>query len=160
MSLSDDVELLRKVPIFANVELAKLKLLAFTSEHMRFDAGQEVFHQGDPGDAAYVIIDGTADVLTDTAQGPLKILELGRHAFLGEIAIISDVPRTATIVAQTELHTLRISKELFFRLIEEFPQMAVEIMRVLASRLENTTQDLTRARTRLREAGLDEPEGS
>ena len=159
MSLSNDVELLRKVPIFSNVELSKLKLLAFTSEHMRFDPGQEVFHQGDAGDAAYVIIEGQADVITDTANGPLKILELGPHAFLGEIAIICDVPRTATIVAQTELHTLRISKDLFFRLIEEFPQMAVEIMRVLAQRLENTTQELTQARNALREAGLETKEG-
>jgi len=160
MSLSDDVELLRKVPIFANVELAKLKLLAFTSEHMRFDAGQEVFHQGDAGDAAYVIIEGVADVMTDTASGPIKLLELGRHSFLGEIAIICDVPRTATIVAQTELHTLRIAKDLFFRLIEEFPQMGIEMMRVLAMRLENTTQELTHARTTLREAGLDDTKGS
>jgi CRP-like cAMP-binding protein len=141
------------------VELAKLKLLAFTSEHMRFDAGQEVFHQGDAGDAAHVIIEGVVDVMTDTASGPIKILELGRHSFLGEIAIICDVPRTATIVAQTELHTLRIAKDLFFRLVEEFPQMGIEIMRVLAMRLENTTQELTHARTRLREAGLDDTKG-
>lgn len=155
MSLSHDVELLRKVPIFSNVELSKLKLLAYTSERVLFDAGQEVFHQGDAGDAAYVIIEGTAEVLAETPNGPIKLLELGRHAFLGEIAIICDVPRTATIVAKTELQTLQISKDLFFRLIEEFPQMSVEIMRVLAHRLENTTQELTIARNRLREAGIE-----
>lgn len=156
MSLSQEVELLRKVPIFANVELAKLKLLAFTSERMRFDAGQEVFHQGDPGDAAYVIIEGVAEVIAETENGPIKILDMHPHAFLGEIAILCDVPRTATVVAQTELHTLRIEKELFFRLIKEFPQMSAEIMRVLALRLDRTTAELTNARNRLREAGLDE----
>ncbi len=156
MSLSQEVELLRKVPIFANVELAKLKLLAFTSERMRFDAGQEVFHQGDPGDAAYVIIEGVAEVIAETDKGPIKILDMQPHAFLGEIAILCDVPRTATVVAKTELHTLRIEKELFFRLIEEFPQMSAEIMRVLALRLDRTTAELTLARNRLREAGLDE----
>ncbi len=156
MSLSDEVELLRKVPIFANVELSKLKLLAFTSERTCFDPGQEVFHQGDGGDAAYVIIEGVAEVLVDTDTGPIKILEFGPHAFVGEIAILCDIPRTATVVAQTELHTLRISKELFFRLMEEFPQMAIEIMRVLALRLEHTTQDLSAARNRLREAGLED----
>jgi len=159
MALSDDVELLRKIPIFSNVELSKLKLLAFAGEHVRFDAGQEVFHQGDLGDAAYVIIEGTADVMIDAGTGPMKILELGRHAFLGEIAIICDVPRTATIVAQTELHTLRISKELFFRMVEEFPQMATEVMKALAFRLENTTKDLTQARVKLRDAGIEETEG-
>lgn len=155
MSLSEEVELLRKVPIFANVELAKLKLLAFTSERMRFDPGQEVFKQGDAGDAAYVIIEGVAEVLVDTPTGPLKILEFAEHSFIGEIAILCDVPRTASVIAKTELHTLRISKDLFFRLVEEFPQMAIEIMRVLAMRVENTTADLTEARNRLREAGLE-----
>ncbi|MBN4046521.1 cyclic nucleotide-binding domain-containing protein [bacterium AH-315-P15] len=156
MSLREEVELLRKVPVFANVELSKLKLLAFTSERMCFDAGQEVFHQGDAGDAAYVIIEGIAEVLVDSATGPLKILEFEPHAFVGEIAILCDVPRTATVIAKTELHTLRISKELFFRLMEEFPQMAIEIMRVLALRLEHTTAELTTARNRLREANLED----
>jgi len=157
VSLSEEVELLRKVPIFANVELAKLKLLAFTSERMRFDPGQEVFKQGDAGDAAYVIIEGVAEVLVDTPTGPLKILEFEQHAFIGEIAILCDIPRTATVVAKSELHTLRISKDLFFRLVEEFPQMAIEIMRVLAMRVDSTTAELTDARNRLREAGLEEP---
>ncbi len=155
MSLSEEVELLRKVPIFSNVELAKLKLLAFTSERVRFDPGQEVFHQGDPGDAAFVIIEGTAEVVAETDNGPIVLLEMQPHAFVGEIAILCDVPRTASVIAKTELHTLRIEKELFFRLVEEFPQMSAEIMRVLAERLDRTTSELTAARNRLREAGIE-----
>ena len=75
---------------------------------------------------------------------------MNRHELLGEIAILCDVPRTATITAESELTTLRISKDLFFRLVNEFPQMAVEMMRVLAQRLEKTTSDLTGARNELR----------
>jgi CRP-like cAMP-binding protein len=55
------------------------------------------------------------------------------------------VPRTATVQAASEMVTLCISKELFFRLVTEFPQMAVEIMRVLAQRLEKTTRQLREA---------------
>ncbi len=146
MSLKDEVDLLRKVPLFANIELPKLKLLAFTSERIQFTEGQTVFSQGDEGDAAYVIMDGAADVLVDTPSGPLKVARLERNAFLGEIAILRDVPRTATVVAATDLLTLRISKDLFFRLVMEFPQMAVEMMRVLAERVEKTTEDLIAAR--------------
>ena len=68
MNLNEEVELLKGVPIFAKIEPAKLKLLAFTSERMTFAAGQEVCHQGDPGDAMYVILGGVADVLIDTAD--------------------------------------------------------------------------------------------
>jgi CRP/FNR family cyclic AMP-dependent transcriptional regulator len=64
---------------------------------------------------------------------------------VGEIAILCDVPRTATVRASSQTVTLRITKDLFFRLVTEFPQMSVEIMRELASRLEQTTQQLREA---------------
>ncbi|MEK7687851.1 MAG: cyclic nucleotide-binding domain-containing protein, partial [Pseudomonadota bacterium] len=62
MNLNEEVELLKGVPIFSKIEPAKLKLLAFTSERLNFAGGQEVCHQGDLGDAMYVILGGTADV--------------------------------------------------------------------------------------------------
>lgn len=151
MSLNEEVDLLRRVPLFAKLEPSKLKLLAFTSERLTFQAGQSLFRQGDMGDAAYVIMDGQADVQVDTPQGPLTVAQLKRDAFVGEIAILCDVPRTATVTATTELVALRIAKELFFRLVTEFPQMAVEIMRVLAQRLEKTTADLRDANNKVRE---------
>ena len=131
MNLNEEVELLKGVPIFSKVEPAKLKLLAFTSERMNFAAGQELFHQGDQGDAMYVILGGIADVLIDS-QG-------------GQIAILCDVPRTATIKARESLSTLKISKDMFYRLVAEFPQMAIEVMRELAHRLEDTNQKLRAA---------------
>jgi CRP-like cAMP-binding protein len=151
MSLNEEVDLLRRVPLFAKLEPSKLKLLAFTSERLTFQPGQSLFRQGDMGDAAYVIMDGQADVIVETPQGPLTVASLKRNDFVGEIAILCDVPRTATVTAMTELVTLRIAKELFFRLVTEFPQMAVEIMRVLAQRLEKTTADLRDANNKNRE---------
>ena len=101
--------------------------------------------QGDTGAAAYIIIEGDADILIDTPDGPIKVATVGRNAIIGEIAILCDVARTATVQAKTQLVTLRITKDLFFRLVNEFPQMAVEIMRELARRLERTTAQLQAA---------------
>ena len=145
MSLNEEVEALRSVPLFAKIKPSKLKLLAFTSERLTFAAGQELFHQGDPGDAAYIILDGHADVVVDTPTGELAVAQVGKNDFVGEIAILIDVPRTATIRAASELTTLAITKDLFFRMISEFPEMAVEIMRELAHRLEATTAQLREA---------------
>ncbi|MBX3454156.1 Crp/Fnr family transcriptional regulator [Ferrovibrio sp.] len=145
MSINEEVELLRRIPLFAKIEPAKLKLLAFTSQRITYKPGDTVFHQGDPGDAAYVIFGGEADVLVDTPSGPLTVARLKQNDFVGEIAILCDVPRTATVKAVSELVTLRITKDLFFRLITDFPQIAIEIMRVLAQRLERTTADLRSA---------------
>lgn len=147
MSLNDEVDALRNVPLFAKMEPSKLKLLAFTSERLTFPAGQELFHQGDPGDAAYIILNGRADIVIDTPSGELGVAKVGRNDFIGEIAILIDVPRTATVRAETELTTLAITKDLFFRLISEFPEMAIEIMRELAHRLEATTAQLREAKT-------------
>jgi CRP/FNR family cyclic AMP-dependent transcriptional regulator len=133
VSLNEEVEALRSVPLFAKIEPSKLKLLAFTSERLTFPAGGELFHQGDPGDAAYIILDGQA------------VAKVGKNDFVGEIAILIDVPRTATIRAETELIALAITKDLFFRMISEFPDMAVEIMRELAHRLDATTAQLREA---------------
>ncbi len=145
MSLNEEVDLLRQIPLFSNIEPSKLKLLAFTSERVTYGPGQTLFQQGDMGDAAYIIMDGDAAVLIDTPDGPLTVATMGRNAIIGEIAILCDVPRTATVRADSTLVTLRISKDLFFRLVNEFPQMAVEIMRELARRLEKTTAQLQKA---------------
>ncbi len=145
MSLNEEVDLLRKIPLFAKIDPSKLKLLAFTSERLTYGAGQELFHQGDVGDKAYIIIDGEADVLVDTPSGELAVAKLKQNDLVGEIAILINVPRTATVRAGSELTTLAISKDQFFRMIGEFPDMAVEIMRELAHRLERTTNQLQTA---------------
>jgi CRP-like cAMP-binding protein len=145
VSLNEEVELLRNIPLFAKLEPSKLKLLAFTAERITYEPDQNLFSQGDVGDAAYIIVEGAAKVIVDTPDGELEVAALGRNDFVGEIAILCDVPRTATVRASAKTITLRITKDLFFRLVAEFPEMSVEIMRELASRLEHTTQQLREA---------------
>jgi CRP-like cAMP-binding protein len=148
MSLNDEVDLLKKIPLFAKIEPSKLKLLAFTSERLTFAPGELLCRQGDPGDTAFIILDGDADVLVDTPNGQLSVARLGKNDLVGEMAILIDIPRTATVKAIGPVSTLAISKDLFFRMVTEFPQMGVEIMRELAHRLENTTAQLREARSR------------
>ena len=148
MSIDKEVEILREIPLFANIDPVKLKLMAFASERITFQAGQALFSHGDEGDAAYIIVEGDADILVDTPSGPLTVAQVGRNDIVGEIAILCDVPRTATVKAISELVTLKITKDLFFRMVTDFPEMGVEVMRVLAHRLEQTTAQL-----RLAQAG-------
>ena len=146
MNLNEEVEILKGVPIFSKIEPAKLKLIAFTGERMNFGAGQELFHQGDPGDAMYVILAGIADVLIDSDKGgQIAVAEMRKNNFVGDMAILCDVPRTATIKAREPLTTLKISKDMFYRLVAEVPQMAIEVMRELAHRLEDTNKKLREA---------------
>ena len=142
MTLEEDVELLRNIPLFAKIEPSKLKLLAFTSQRLTFNPGDSLFKQGDSGDALYVIMEGDADVLVDTPGGQITVATMGKNDFVGDIAVLCDVPRTATVTATSQLTTMRITKELFFQLVCQFPQIAIEIMRVLAHRLDVTTRQL------------------
>ena len=150
MQLKDEVELLRRVPLFAGVAPSKLKLLAFTSDRVSYRPGDVLFKQGDPGDAAYVVLSGTADILVDAGADQIRVATIESNSIIGEIAILCDVARTATVKASTPLETLRIKKDQFIRLLAEFPEVAVEIMRVLADRLSRTTAELTEARRELR----------
>lgn len=147
MSLNEEVELLRNIPLFSKIDPSKLKLLAFASERVIFGAGQELFHQGDSGDTAYIIIDGNADVLIDSPGGELAVAKIGKNELVGEIAILCDVPRTATLRADGQVTTLAISKDLFFQMVREYPDMGIEIMRELAQRLEQTNAQLRDARS-------------
>jgi len=151
MPLNDEVELLRRVPLFAAIPPAKLKLLAFTSDKIVYDAGQVLFNQGDQGDAAYVLLSGTADILIDSPAGPIRVETIEANAMVGEIAILCDAVRTATIKATAHVEALRIRKEHFLRLLGESPEMAIEVMRVLADRLNHTTAALTEARSKLQQ---------
>ena len=142
MTLEEDVELLRNIPLFAKIEPSKLKLLAFTSQRLTFNPGDSLFKQGDDGDALYVIMEGEADVLVDTPGGQITVATMGKNDFVGDIAVLCDVPRTATVTATSKLTTMRITKDLFFQLVCQFPQIAIEIMPVLAHRLDVTTRQL------------------
>jgi CRP-like cAMP-binding protein len=142
MGIQDDVEALKRIPLFAKVEPAKLKLLAFAAERAQYMPGEALFHQGDQADAAYIILGGKADVLVETPGGPLKVAEVGKDAFVGEIGILCDVPRTASIQATESLTTLKITKDLFYRMVADFPSISLEVMRVLAQRLEHMNEQL------------------
>lgn len=146
MSLEAEVEALRHVPLFKKIDPAKLRLLAFISDRVSFHAGEALCRQGEAGDSAFIVVSGEADVLVDTDQGERKVAAVKSNDIVGEIAILCDVPRTATVAATTEMEVLTIAKDNFLKLLEEFPEMSLEVMRVLAARLERTTRDLATLR--------------
>jgi CRP-like cAMP-binding protein len=142
MTLEAEVQSLRQVPMFRDIDPARLKLLAFTSERVQFADGQRFFSQGDASDAAYVILDGRANVLLNTPNGEIQVAELGDNALVGEMGILSDTPRSATIMAAEPTTALRIDKRVFLELLAQFPQMSLAVMRELAQRLERTNAQL------------------
>ena len=145
MTLDTEVLSLRQVPLFREVEPSRLKLLAFTSERVHFEPGQRFFAQGDESDAAYLILEGEASVSLDGPQGPVRLALLGANALVGEMGILADQPRSATVTAESAATALRIDRGVFLELLAQFPQIGIAVMRELALRLEQTNRQLARA---------------
>jgi CRP/FNR family cyclic AMP-dependent transcriptional regulator len=147
VTVQQEFEVLRRVPFFAEIEPPKLKALAYVSERIGFDDGKIVCRQGDPGDAAYLIIDGEADIVLEGPAGPMTVATLGANDLVGEMAILTSEPRNATVRAKGRLVTLRIGKDPFMRMVREFPSMAVSVMQELAHRVNDTNNQLRAARS-------------
>lgn len=152
MSLDSEVEALKKVPLFRGVDDAKLRLLAFISERVSFRPGESLCEQGETGDVAYIILGGEAEVQIGTNHGRETVAVIKQYDVVGEIAILIDVPRTASVVATSEVLALAIAKDNFLKILKNFPDMAIEVMRVLAHRLERTTREVGRLRAASAEA--------
>lgn len=145
-SLTAQVEALRRLPLFKDVETPQLKLLAFTSETACFKDGDALFRQGEESDAAYVILEGRVDMVIDTPSGPIDLGTFTGSGIIGEVSILCDRPRMATAFAVGSVGTLRIGRDGFFRLMEEFPRIALPMLRDVARRLEFMTVELSRAK--------------
>ena len=143
----DEIDVLASVPLFGGLDRSRLKLLSFASERYEYNAGETVFEQGEVGDKAYVIVGGEADVILETLDGPKTLVTMKKNDLFGELALLCDAPRTATIKAASNLNVMSISKDVFFKLISEDVDMSARVTRSVADRLERTTRDLSDAST-------------
>ncbi len=142
LNLNEEVEILRRTPRFAEIDPARLKLLCFAGERMTFGAGQTLFRKGEPGDCAFVILDGEAEVIAETPSGPVIVATVRRSGIVGEIAVLCDGPRRLTVRALSDVVTLKVSKDLFMRMMMDFPEIAAKTVRDLAERLDRTIAEL------------------
>lgn len=142
MTIELEVQSLRQVSMFRDIDPAKLKLLAFTSERLSYDKGDVLFHQHEISNSTYVIIEGKVEVWLSAGNERIKVTELGEGAMVGEMGVLVDQPRSATIVAGSHVVALKIGREVFFDLLRQFPQMSLAVMRDLARRLDATNAKL------------------
>jgi CRP-like cAMP-binding protein len=138
--LERDVETLRKIPLFTGLPTARLKLIAYTAEVVEFAPGETIVRQGDPADAVYIVTEGEAEVLLLDADGnELMVATMGRHSLFGETAVIGKGRRTATVRARDRVITFKISAEVFLDLVRQSPEISMQVMTVLAQRIERTS---------------------
>jgi CRP/FNR family cyclic AMP-dependent transcriptional regulator len=144
LDLAEETDLLRKIPMFAKMETSRLKLLAFASEIVSFQHGDIVFNSGDSADYAYVIMDGAVDIITETDSGPVVTDTLRQNQLIGELGLLNNTPRIATLIANGDLQAMKITAEMFFRILRENSEVVLDVIRMLSDKL---TRSHTRVET-------------
>ena len=125
------VELLQAVPLFASCSKTELERIASLADELDLADGATLIREVERGREFLVIVDGTVRV---TKRGK-KVRELGAGDFIGEIALVSDVPRTATVTATSPVRLLVVTDRAFRGLIEEMPSIATKVLQSLGERL-------------------------
>lgn len=139
-SLERDVETLRNIPLFAGLPTAKLKLIAYTAEIVRFEPGEVIVQQGDLPDGVYIIAEGEAEVwLTDATGESRRLTVMTSNTLFGETAVLAQSRRTATVRAKGQVVTFKISNNVFLDLLRHSADIGMQVLTLLAKRLEQTT---------------------
>jgi CRP-like cAMP-binding protein len=125
------VELIASAPLFAGCSKKELRLVAQLADEIDLRAGKVLTKQGTPGREFFVLLDGEVEVVRDGK----RIATLREGDFFGELALISEIPRTATVTAKTPIRALVVTGRDFRRLLHEEPSVAVKVMGTLAERM-------------------------
>ena len=125
------VELIARVPLFGRCTKKELNAIAQRADELTLPEGKELVRQGERGREFVVIVDGAADVHRDGR----KINQLGRGDFLGEIALISGAPRTATVTTTSPTRILVLTDRAFKSVTAELPAVESRLLAALAARL-------------------------
>ena len=137
LTVIEKMMLLRQVPIFAELDADDLEELAEIVEERRLEPGRDVFCEGDPGDAVYLIVKGSVTVFVGgSGDRPERVLsQLGAGACIGEMAVLDASPRSATVRANDRTRLLRVPGEGFKRVMSERPEMSQAIVAELVKRM-------------------------
>jgi CRP/FNR family cyclic AMP-dependent transcriptional regulator len=138
---------LKRIPLFSELSETELERIYPLLKRRRYPKGHAVIKEGERGDVIYLIEKGQVKVKRQSLDGREKILDiLSDGAFFGELSVLDEMPRSATVETMGDVSILTLHKNDFLRLFEELPPIAVKIIRVLSRRLraaDSQIEDLT-----------------
>lgn len=142
MSLESDIAVFETVPLFAGLSGDQLRMLAFGSEHRRLRQGETLFRLAARSDAGFVVVSGEVELLRPQGGAQVAVGRFGPGSLLGELALLTETRRPATAVTLTDCDLIRITRPLFRRMLEEYPEIAGKLYDILAEDLARMTADI------------------
>ena len=143
--VAGNADFLKKVPLFEDLDQRSLDAISNSAVEQRYSAGQDIVRQGDSGVGAFIVRSGRVEILQDRAGQQTRIGELGTGDVFGEMALLDEFPRSATVRAIEPTTCLGITRWHFRGILEEHPQIALALLPVLTRRLRNAEQKLAEA---------------
>jgi CRP-like cAMP-binding protein len=131
------VQALKGVPLFEGLSRKELVQLERVCEDVQVEPGKVLCKEGQTGDEFFVIVDGRVQV---TRKGR-RLSTLGSGDFVGEIALVTELPRTATVTAETPVRSFVLTRREFHAVLDQNPKVARKVLRVLARRLAESSSD-------------------
>jgi CRP-like cAMP-binding protein len=147
MTIEDDIAFFERVPTLNLLGRAALRILAIGAESRFVHAGDVLFYAGDTADSAYVIQEGSFG-LVPRDEG--EEIVAGRGTLLGELAMITPTRRLATATALEPSTVIRISRGLFLKMLEGYPETALKLRDALSARTDQWTREMENVRTTLK----------
>ena len=136
-------DFLKTTPLFAGIPPDELSILAKDFVPIRFRQGQTIFHQGDAGELLYLIQSGRVRIFVHGADGQeTSVIIYGPGDMFGELAVIDEMPRSASVAAMEETVVLTLSRDRFREHTRKSSQLALNFMKLLSVRLRYSTQQV------------------
>jgi len=147
MTIEDDIAFLERVPALRRLGAPALRILAIGAESYSLEAGQLLFAAGEPADCAYVIQRGSFHLKPERPRDGEAIAEPG--ALLGESALVRETRRPATATAREDSIVLRISRAMFLKMLENYPDAAQRLRELIAARADQWADEMENVRAAL-----------
>jgi CRP-like cAMP-binding protein len=147
MTIEDDIAFLERVPILRRLGAGALRILAIGAETYSVEEGQVLFNVGDVADCAYVVQQGSFILNSGRLHEPEVVA--GVATLLGESALLAETVRPATAVAREPSLVLRISRAMFLKMLESFPDAAQRLRELIASRADQWAREMENVRAAL-----------
>lgn len=138
MARDEKLDLLRRIPLFSGFDRRRMERLGMLADEVDVPAGKVLMRQGESGSDMMIVVRGSVGV----ERGGKRLNTLGPGDFFGEIALVDGGPRTATITAEEPTTLLVISHRDFHSMMDEFPDVAAQVMNALANRVRHLEPDV------------------
>jgi len=144
VAINDDIILLKKFDFFNKMTPEQLRLLIFGAERQEFASGEMIFKEGELAESAYVVLSGTVNLYRQNNNSGQPIDIINRNALINELALVTEINRPFTAIAQSNSKVLEIKRTVFLRLIKEFPDITRYIYDYVNERIHELANNINR----------------